>query len=275
MKKILVLCAVAILLVACGGKTAEGTPVEVNDNTDGQTTTQTTQEKKTAVDSAYFHKEEGIVKCTLTAHLPAERMNQAVGEWLDEALGGIYPADPTDIQGIVDYYGKAMYDSLKAMEAEAKANEYPCPELAYEIRMEHAYETSTFVTYTLTTYTYFGGAHPSWLSQGATFRKQDGRRVDWTFIASNFSSRFQERVKTGLMEYFEVKTEDELDEVLQVDHIYNIPLPVTLPYFTEKGVSITYQQYEIAPYAAGLPSMIIPYDELKPMMTGWAQRMLK
>lgn len=275
MNKILVLCAVAMFLVACGGKTDEGTPAEANDNTDGQTTAQTTQAKKATVDSAYFHKEEGIVKCTLTAHLPAERMNQAVGEWLDETLGGIYPADPTDIQGIVDYYGKAMYDSLKAMEAEAKANEYPCPELAYEIRMEHAYETSTFVTYTLTIYTYFGGAHPSWISQGATFRKKDGRRVDWTFIAGNFSNRFQERVKTGLMEYFEVKTEDELNDVLQVDHIYNIPLPVTLPYFTEKGVSITYQQYEIAPYAAGLPSMVISYDELKPMMTGWAKRMLK
>ena len=77
------------------------------------------------------------------------------------------------------------------------------------------------------------------------------------------------------MEYFEVKTDEELNEQLQVNTIYSIPLPVTPPYFTEKGVAVTYQQYEIAAYAMGLPSMVIGYDELKPWMTGWAKRLVK
>jgi hypothetical protein len=276
-KKTLAWIAAAALMAACNGKTTNDNSEAANDGTSSTAvaTTSDGKSQKMRLDSAYYHKEEGIVKCILMANLPAERMNQPVGEWLDEVLGGLYPADPTDIQGIVDFYGQAMYDSLKTMEADVKANEIPCTELAYEMRMNHEYETEQFVTYTLTIYTYYGGAHPSWISQGATFRKKDGRRIGWDFIASTYSYPFEQRVKKGLMEYFEVKTDEELNEQLQVNTIYSIPLPVTPPYFTEKGVAVTYQQYEIAAYAMGLPSMVIGYDELKPWMTGWAKRLVK
>ncbi|MBO6068986.1 MAG: DUF3298 domain-containing protein, partial [Bacteroidales bacterium] len=46
-----------------------------------------------------------------------------------------------------------------------------------------------------------------------------------------------------------------------------IPFPVWTPSPTEDGLCFTYQQYEIAAYAMGMPSFVIPYDKVKPYLT--------
>ena len=48
--------------------------------------------------------------------------------------------------------------------------------------------------------------------------------------------------------------------------VYNIPLPKNPPYFTQDGLTFVYQQYEIAPYAAGMPTFSIPYDVAKGLL---------
>ena len=53
-----------------------------------------------------------------------------------------------------------------------------------------------------------------------------------------------------------------------------IPLPANQPYLTPKGVAIEYKQYEIACYAAGMPSFVIPYDKARPFMTPEAKALL-
>lgn len=256
MKKTFLLLTIAALFASCGSENSKKEGVQ-------------------QIDSAYYHKAEGPVECTVRASLPVERLNQAVGEWLDEALGGLYPGDPTDIQAIADYYGKAMTDTLTNWANDPDLPDFATRELAFEARMEYAYETNEFVTYTLTTYTDLGGAHPTSTSQGATFRKKDGRRVDWNMIASHYGYKFQELLKDSLMEYFGADTDEELSENLLDTNIYNIPYPKTPPYFLEDGIAVIYQQYEIAPYAFGMPNFLLAYEESKPLMTGWAKRMLK
>lgn len=258
MKKTVLLFSIAMMLLSCGGERKASQ-----------------QEALQTIDSAYYHKADGQTECTVRASLPAERMNQAVGEWLDESLGGVFPGDPTDIQAIVDYYGTAMTDTLKNMAKEWEDAGLDDKTLAFEALMEHDYETDEFVTYTLSTYTDLGGAHPTSSSRGATFRKKDGRRVDWDMIASHDSYLFQKRLSEGLKDYFEVETDEQLTELLPDINIYNIPYPQTPPYFTKDGIVVIYQQYEIAPYAYGMPSFIMTYEEAKSYMTGWAKRMVK
>ena len=56
---------------------------------------------------------------------------------------------------------------------------------------------------------------------------------------------------------------------------FGLPLPATDPWLTKKGVSFIYQQYEIAPYAAGMPSFVLAYDDIRPYLTEDAAKMLR
>ena len=53
-----------------------------------------------------------------------------------------------------------------------------------------------------------------------------------------------------------------------------VPLPSWTPYPGEDGLVFVYQQYEIASYAAGMPSFVIPYDRIQPFLTEEARRIL-
>jgi len=74
-------------------------------------------------------------------------------------------------------------------------------------------------------------------------------------------------VVDGLKKYFEMTSDDELREMLiNVDDINHIQRPSSAPVFGPDGLTVRYQQYEIAPYVAGLPEFTIPYEKLKSMI---------
>ena len=145
------------------------------------------------------------------------------------------------------------------------------PQLASEIQITRGYETPKLVTFNFSSYEYGGGAHGGSVGSGMTFRKTDGRRIGWELFST---VKMQSILRNGLKEYFEVKTDEELENSLSLESIYNIPLPVTPPLFTEKGIVVIYQQYEIAAYAAGMPNFTIPYEEILPYLTPEAKRLI-
>jgi hypothetical protein len=211
------------------------------------------------------------MECKVYAQQPEERLRLAVGEWLDEQLGGYYRGDATDLRALVDFYGKSITDTLR--------NELTdLPEgviVEYDARMEKVFETDKVVTYTLQTFINLGGAHPSSGEQGVTFRKSDGRRLTWDIVRHRFEYDFNEVLKESLKAYFNAKTDKDLEQMLfDGNNIYGLPLPKTPPFFMENGVGFIYQQYEIAAYAMGMPGDTIPYERIKPFMTEWAKRLI-
>ena len=56
---------------------------------------------------------------------------------------------------------------------------------------------------------------------------------------------------------------------------FGLPLPVTDPWLTRDGIVFLYQEYEIACYAMGRPSVILPYEVLLPLLTDEAKALLK
>ena len=48
---------------------------------------------------------------------------------------------------------------------------------------------------------------------------------------------------------------------------YQFPLPENAPILRFNGMEFVYGQYEIAPYAAGMPSCILPYDSIRNLVT--------
>ena len=207
----------------------------------------------------------------------------AIREYISESLGisyagelennmqGSYDGDLSNGQKMIDYYFDLKYKEFKkAHDLMAENMTGDVPTFASETEIHFLYETDKFVTYEMKKYEDMGGAHGGTFISGMTFRKSDGRRIEWDL----FTKSMQDVIKKGLKKYFEVNTDEELENSLSLENTYLLPLPATPPVFTKEGVMFTYQQYEIAAYAAGLPSFIVPYDEAKSLMNTTGKNLL-
>lgn len=151
---------------------------------------------------------------------------------------------------------------------------------ALKMSYEYSYQviplelTPDYVTMMFTSYVYLGGAHGGSAAIGQSFDARNGRKLDMDMFKEGTTDKVLQIVKKGIMEqYFEVRTESELRDILLLNN-EPFPFPQNPPYFEENGVCFLYQQYEIAPYAAGMPSCVIPFETLRPYFTDDVLQML-
>lgn len=157
--------------------------------------------------------------------------------------------------------------------------------------------TDRYVTYLSNAEGYMGGAHGYATSTGQTFRMSDGKRIgyhteynqkterfdikDQTLFSNAQTPKLYALIKEGVRSYFneveqDVNSDENLKEMLiGVDDVNRIPLPTAAPYFTKEGLCFCYQQYEIAPYAAGMINFTIPYGKIRSFLTSEAQELIK
>lgn len=207
-----------------------------------------------------------LLPCYADKHL-----NAAILEQISEELGGSYQGSYDDAEAMARHYLSAYMQEMRADRKEFDA------EMGFErnLTVERTYETDQMVTFNVQMYQYTGGAHGGTICYGLTFRKSDGRRMSMNTLGNQVGDEeWSEMQKEGLMEYFEVKTDSALQENLQGVETYMIPQPQYAPYFSERGMEFVYQQYEIACYAAGLPSYTIPYNRLGKYLNVTGKRLL-
>lgn len=234
------------------------------------------------VDSLKFDSTVTIGKNKITCKIDVDYPIQgnptllnSIREWINENMYDEYTGNLSDGKKLVHACAKNYLDSL-AQDAKMIDGTSYSLELMSDVSMKKMIETSKYVTYAFDYYIYSGGAHGMQVLSGATFRKSDGRKLGWDMFSQYHISDLQEYIKEGLKQYFKVKTEEELkDNLMDPDQIYNIPLPQMPPYFTKDGVCFVYQPYEIACYAAGMPTFTIPYNKLRGKLTLAASDMLK
>ena len=187
-----------------------------------------------------------------------------------EAFGGAAQEDYDERVASVD-----ENDGLTDEEREYVLNSMPGFEYAFSLVKTD--ETDRYVVFNNEDYVYLGGAHGGIIGQGSlTFDKKTGELVE-TFIEPGSLKAIQPLLRKGLAEYFAQYDEETgpeaVDEYLMVDNDV-IPLPAWTPFPTEDGLGFLYQQYEIAPYAAGMPGFTIPYDDILPFLTEEAKALL-
>lgn len=178
--------------------------------------------------------------------------------WLCRHLNDGDGAGINDIEALVSQAAQDDFDEYLEMATEDDSDWVPSYSLNLEIGVE--YENATYVTLYSHWYSYTGGAHGITHFDYATFRKSDGKQMDWQLLANMTKSQRMVAIRNGLKKYFEVRTDSELMKWLDIDRstfYNNFPMPDTPPYLTKEGVMVIYQQYEIAPYAAGLPSCVV------------------
>ena len=206
-----------------------------------------------------------------------------------------YNGDEKDAKSMLDYYSKAVskllnsqakedYDErVKYWEEDTTLTEEQRKEFKegvtpwdYSMDVTKTSEDSTFVVFNDTEYAYIGGAHGGVFGWGGiTFRFSDGSIVK-DFLKDNAVKDMQPLLKKGLKEYFnenadeKIATDQQLMEQLMLPDESKglIPLPAWTPSPDEKGKGLvfTYQQYEIACYAVGMPSFVLTWEELKPFL---------
>ena len=170
-----------------------------------------------------------------------------------------YNGDEKDAKSVFDYYSKEV---SKMLNSQAKED--------YDEKIKYWEEFND------TEYAYIGGAHGGVFGWGGiTFRFSDGSIVK-DFLKDNAVKDMQPLLKKGLKEYFnenadeKITTDQQLMEQLMLPDESKglIPLPAWTPSPDEKGKGLvfTYQQYEIACYAVGMPSFVLTWEELKPFL---------
>lgn len=203
----------------------------------------------------------------------------AIAEYVNESLGGTYYGDLLKSDSLMAYYGNTIDGKLK--EEYDDVGDESRPPYSFGMDIRKMYETGLAVTFTASSYSYMGGAHGMGFDHGMTFRKSDGRRFCIEMMCDVNSDKFRGMIKDGLRAYFnengeEVTTDEDLAQMLMTESGLDfLPLPQYDPYMTKDGVKFVYQQYEIAPYAAGQPSFTIPYDKIWPYLTQEGRNMIE
>ncbi len=194
----------------------------------------------------------------------------------DDTISAPLPADClTNGKKLLSTIGTRTLTSAKKELSEYDSLKMPSP-MGYEYlwKITDLYQTDKFVTYGALNYVYLGGAHGGTSFAAQVFRLDDGKQFGWDMFQTDSLPRLKTLIKEGLMsQYFEVKTESQFKDALLINPD-TLPLPASAPYFMPKGVNFDYQQYEIAPYAAGMPSCVLPYSVVKPMLTPEAAKLL-
>ena len=125
------------------------------------------------------------------------------------------------------------------------------------ISFERIFENDSLVTFAVGIYEFWDGAHGGYYYEGRTFNKNTGHVYNLDLLSKYDKKTLNNYMLKGLSEYFECPA-DEVSSWADISDVDNIPLPSASLYVTEKGINFIYQQYEIACYAAGMPSFVIP-----------------
>lgn len=189
-----------------------------------------------------------------------------IREWMSEQLGGTYEGSMENGAKMFDFYKTSVLQDFQQniIPDMPKIKDISCYK---DVKITKICETDRYVTYLYTQEGYAGGAHGWFVSEGQTFRKSDGRRIDYDIFREEMKDELAELVKDNIFtQYFESDVK-EMENLLTMENNDFFPLPQAVPIFREDGVEFVYQQYEIACYAAGMPSCVITYDLIEPFLT--------
>ena len=158
------------------------------------------------------------------------------------------------------------------------------------LQIELLEQTPEYLTLSQEHDVYTGGAHGGQYLCGVTFSKDAGTQLGWNIFNLEKKGELVALIKAELKKAFSdgaeepIVTDEQLNDLLILwdnpetpeDELeFGLPLPVTDPWLTRDGIVFLYQEYEIACYAMGRPSVILPYEVLLPLLTDEAKALLK
>ena len=224
--------------------------------------------------------------CSISVDYPSEGKGElvdSVREWIAEQLSTIgytsgntplpYAAAATDvtngprlIKSVCDTVLSDTRQEFASLDTLISMSPDFSIEYQYDWDIRKIFETPEYITYMSTTYAFLGGAHGASSAIGQTFVAATGEALGLGMFRPDALPKVTSLVKEGLTRYFLESGAGILRDALLINPD-TLPLPATPPYLTGEGVHFIYQQYEIAPYASGMPGCVIPYSALDSCLT--------
>lgn len=234
--------------------------------------TETTEATKFTTDSINVTDSISVGKCTsygsVTMLYPVsgpKALVDSVRTWVAQCLG--FSGSSLDNGSEVARLAVSQQLDSSKVELTGIIKNYPEYQSQYQNQKNIgiSFETEKVITYFCTSYVYLGGAHGSTLFQAATFRADNGSILGWNMFKPESLAKIKELVKNAIKTQYFNATDNFADCLLVKESEF--PLPQMPPVMMKDGILFNYQQYEIAPYAAGMPDCTIPYSQLAPYFT--------
>ncbi len=269
MKRLFIILLSASLFGCNEGGRMQNTSI-LSDSVIQETTAEPEEEDKgIKLSQISMTRKVGIWTYSLEADYPVggnELLACNVREWMNEMLGGSFMGDLSDSCSLFQYY-VGEYSAVNDSESDKEMAKRGI-ECSTDYSFKKIWESEKLITFICNVYWYGGGAHGSTGITGMTFRKSDGHRFGKEMFRSD--AELQDELNRGLKKYFEVGTDEELNENLMVDEVHNasyLPMPSSAPWVEKDGIHLMYGQYEIACYAAGMPEVVIPFGRAEKYLT--------
>ena len=166
---------------------------------------------------------------------------------------GEKPSDAKDYQGVLNSFIGA-YDDLH--------KKFPEDTFGWEAKIEtkKKHESDKLINFEMKHYTYTGGAHGYQGLRSLIFDKTSSRTMtyDDIFTDKGVVQKLAEekfRMKYDLPADAPINSKGFMFE----DEVFALPQNI---FFTDKGLLLYYNQYEIAAYADGNQELLLTYEEL-------------
>ena len=290
MKHLFMTIAMAAALTACGHRASTDSGVEA-DSVSIDSTVVANEAALLKTDSIDIELTDTMADVHVSVDWPVEgndTLLQGIRQYILKQLG---IKKCTDIKAEIKKVAKTQYHELKTQwqeDRECRGEDMGMIYSSYQ-RISVDEESDTYVTYSYCTEGFTGGAHGYATATGITISKATGKEIGYeseynantmTFsikhqnlLRSTKSAGLYKLIKEGVKDYFSDLedhriSDEELADVLQnVPDVNHIPVPQFPPTFTKNGLVFLYQQYEIGPYAVGMPNFCIPYKKVLPYLT--------
>jgi hypothetical protein len=155
-----------------------------------------------------------------------------------------------------------LYDAIAKFNYEYKSfkNDFPDASQQWEafIDGEVTYRSPEIISIAITSYLDTGGAHGNSSVRFFNFNPLTGEELQTPDLVSNIQG-LTEVIKNKLIT--EIKTEAEISDMEDVFFGKDFQLPETLGY-SDEGLIVLYNPYEIATYAQGIVEFTIPFEAI-------------
>ncbi|MBT8184757.1 MAG: DUF3298 and DUF4163 domain-containing protein [Eudoraea sp.] len=135
-----------------------------------------------------------------------------------------------------------------------------------KINAEVSYEDRQMITIKLDTYLFTGGAHGYGATRFLNFNKSKGSEIaDWELFDNKEDfARFAENKFRKQEKIPQGKSINSTGYMFESDAFY---LPENIG-FTQEGIKLLYNQYEVASFADGPIELVLPYKEVNKYLSG-------
>lgn len=154
------------------------------------------------------------------------------------------------IQSFLDSYKKLL-------------EKYPDETIGWEVTgtSEVSFQNEKIINIKTEYYLYTGGAHGNSGIHSFFFDLKTGKNISYNEIFTDLVG-FSSFAEKKFREKFNIKPEMNINSTGFMFEDDEFKLPETI-FFTNKGILLVYNTYEIASYADGIQEVVIPFDEVQ------------